>query len=232
MTAGKVMAAIKVDMCRQQPTVPQIVASRPSIVDLMRRRRGNARVCLFGVPDPGATQKIYDEMLVQQHQHMLSKWQFDMKTDRFVGQDDEHLNAESSNNDPAVQLRLHGAAAESQSVHEGVAAQSDDADNRLEAQPQEEADVEAAIVKPSNSASEVSVINTESQPQPSSMMTGGGRVKCPKGQPSSRSIYNTVATKPYDKNVRPITGTKRSHSKPQFVFIILLFSFFYIEQKM
>lgn len=207
MTAGKVMAAIKVDMCRQQPTVPQIVAPRPSIVDLVRRRRGNARVCLFGVPEPGATRKIYDEMLAKQHKYMLNRWQFDMKTDRFVGEE-ETPTEQGSNDVPAViQNRLQGEEGKEQTTQEEL--DSGESQNRLDTQQSEEqAEEEAASISPSNS-SEASSINDAAQlPQSAqSSSTHVGRIKCPDG--SSSPQPRNVAMKPYDKNVRPITGTKK-----------------------
>lgn len=202
MTAGKVMAAIKVDMCRQQPTVPQIVAARPSIVDLMRRRRGTARVCLFGVPDPGATQKIYDEMLVQQHQHMLNRWQFDMKTDRFVGQDESpDADAPSS----LLELRLQNGVEDEEGHPSNDINQ--EAENRLESHQTEEEATDSDLSALNAESHQLLPIASPPSASSSSVSGGGGRVKCPKGQQQPRN--NNVAMKPYDKNVRPITGTSK-----------------------
>lgn len=208
MTAGKVMAAIKVDMCRQQPMVPQIVAARPSIVDLVhRRRRGNARVCLFGVPDPGATQKIYDQMLVQQHQHMLNRWQFDMKTERFVG-GDQSATVATEDNEQAVQQRLQGPADQTSHAEDANSESNLEAGNRLD-QQQSQDPAEEAIhsVSPSEASS---LTETESSTHCPSPIAAGGRVKGPNGETSSPS-RNAAAPKPYDKNVRTVTGTKKSN---------------------
>lgn len=97
MTAGKVMSAIKVDlMCRRQQAAPMLPAAAassalvPTVLDVMRgaaaqRRRGDARVCLFGAPEPGSTRVLYDRMLEQQRRHMLDRYAFDVTTDRCVG---------------------------------------------------------------------------------------------------------------------------------------------------
>lgn len=229
MTAGKVMAAIKVDMCRQQPTVPQIVAARPTVVDLVRRRRGNARVCLFGVPEPGSTRKLYDEMLVQQHQHMLSRWQFDTKTDRFVGQDHQQeansADGSSFDTDQAAQNRLQG---DDGAAREANGEPNQGPDNRLDApseqqQPSasddQEAVTEEAAAAPTTTCNATeSILDSATVSEPSMAASSclpqqpaassGGRAKCPKAVGAHQ---RHVALKPYDKSVRPITGNTKRH---------------------
>lgn len=205
MTAGKVMSAIKVDMCRQQPQVPQIVApSAPSVLDLQRnRRRGAARVCLFGVPEPGATRKLYNEMLDKQHKYMLDRYQFDIKTDRYVGDDDPDANQQ------ALQQRLQGEGASTSHRTEGAAASEETQDNnRLQEQEEEVSSEKVSVASNEASTSHQSstAINTTlSLVETSSSLTllppSIGAGKCAKA-----SVRNNGAAKPYDKSVRPITG--------------------------
>lgn len=205
MTASKVMSAIKVDMChRQRPLTATgahatasapAVASPPNVLDVIRaqRRRGggvSARVCLFGAPEPGATRVLYDQMLQQQRQLALSRYQFDLKTERYVGADS--VDGEATDAGVVGVVVVDQLQQRLQSEQQPTAADVDAA-----------VDAAAATAEASSSSGVVAddADDSVTTVSPVAVVTVG-RVKPTK---STASLRHT--TKPYDKPaVRPITG--------------------------
>lgn len=162
-------------------------AAAPSVLDVMRgaaaqRRRGAARVCLFGAPEPGSTRVLYDQMLEQQRQHMLQRYEFDVKTDRFVG-------------DAAVAVQPAGGA-----VADGASEPIvDQLQQRLQAEDSSELAAAASPSPPSSPTESDDEDNTTDAAAAAAV--GSGKVK------STKSTASLRPTKPYDKPaVRPITG--------------------------
>lgn len=196
MTAGKVMSAIKVDlMCRRQQAAPMLPAAAassalvPTVLDVMRgaaaqRRRGDARVCLFGAPEPGSTRVLYDRMLEQQRRHMLDRYAFDVTTDRCVGD-------EATDGGEAALQTSAAVTADVPIV--------DQLQQRLQA---EEIAVAASSQSSTSSSSSIaSEIDDSVGDETPAAAVGASKAKPTKSTASLRH------TKPYDKPaVRPITG--------------------------